>query len=424
MRVEAKLRSRNAGFLCACLYASFLVFLFSSAVPQAISHFLADAAFRTGSEAGLAESLRYQPENPDTYEKQGLVRLRTADFPGAAGAFEKAISLSQRDYLLWLRLGYARQMARDIDGASTAYLRSIELAPRYGQPPYYMGLMLLDAGRVEEGFEYIGRAADLDPSIYPLLRRLARKTFAGDAEAIEGAVRPLSRDARRELARYLIKYHYMTDSIRSFLLSDELSAAEKNEFVKYLLHKKNTELAREVWLSRSNNGDSNEIGAIHDGGFEALLASDPSGLGWQINQNLSATAVARDEETFHSGSKALKIRFAGNVELGRPVISQLAFVEPGRQYTLRFYYRSTEMITAGPAEIVISDGATNAVLARSAEIKDTGSKWLEQQVIFGSRDSRVALISLQRSSCSASPCPIFGDLSLDDFSIVIRPSTK
>jgi hypothetical protein len=237
-------------------------------------------------------------------------------------------------------------------------------------------------------------------------------------------VGPLSRDARRELARYLIKYHYMTESVRSFILSDELTAAEKNEVVKYLLHKKNTELAREVWLSRPDNRNSNENGPLHDGGFESLEVSDPSGLGWQINQNLSATAVARDGDVFNSGSRSLKIRFAGNVELARPVVSQLFLVEPGRQYALRFHYRSTEMISAGPAEIVIADGETNAILASSAELKDTGGAWHERQVVFVPRNSRAVLISLQRSSCNANPCPIFGDLSLDDISVILRPTSN
>ena len=42
----------------------------------------------------------------------------------------------------------------------------------------------------------------------------------------------------------------MTDEAKAFLLGDELTPAEKDEFVKYLIHKENFALAREVWASK------------------------------------------------------------------------------------------------------------------------------------------------------------------------------
>jgi tetratricopeptide (TPR) repeat protein len=418
MRYQAEPRSRLLGHTFAFLYASFLVFLLFSAFRQGLSHYYSDQAFRSGSESEISTSLKYQPENPDAHENHGLIKLRDADFPGAAAAFEKATSLREGDFLLWLRLGYAREGSQDLDGAAAAYRRAIERAPRYSRPQYYMGMTLLNAGRTEEGFAYLGQAAEFDHSIYRIVQRLAGRTFPGDANAIEDAVRPTSGDSRRSFARYLIKYHYMTDSVRGFLLSDELTAAEKNEFAKYLLHKKNFELARDVWMSGQKNGSSNHGDQIYDGGFEAVGQSDTSGLGWQVDQKVSATAVVRNLETFHSGSSSITIKFAGNVELDKAIVSQLAFVKPGRRYTLSFFVRSVEMISAGLAGIAVTDGVTNELLALSPEIKKTDGEWLERKITFASAGSPVVLISLRRRACGTSPCPIFGDISLDDIHLI------
>lgn len=417
MARQAENQNRMLGFLAAGLYGAILSSLLVSAFTRALSLYYADSASRTGSEAELATSLMYEPESSDAYETLGLIKQRRSDYLGAAAAFEKAATIQANDYLLCLRLGYARQMNGDVEGAIEAFRRAIELAPHYSKPKYYLGMLLLESGRTSDGFVFLSQAAESDPLLYRPIERLARKSFPDDADAIETAVRPTTAAAKSSLARYLIKYHFMTDSVRSFLLSDALGTDEKNEFIGYLLHKKDFELAREVWLSRRLQNDSSAAGPIYDGGFEHIDQSDPSGLGWQIGQNVSATAVSRDLKAFHSGASSIRIKLAGNVELARPIVSQLAFVEPRRLYALRFFYRSTEMISAGPAEVSIVDKLTNETLARSTPIKATNGDWIPVSVEFVSGASPVVLVSLQRPECGASPCPIFGDISLDDIQL-------
>lgn len=405
--------SRATAPAMAVIYAAFLVFLVVAACRQGLSHFNASVAFRSGLESDLATAAWYESQNPYAYRTAAEVRMRDKDFGGSAAASEKMIELRGGDYLSWLQLGYARQQLGEFEAAAEAYQRSIALAPNYSRPRYYMGLLLLDADQDEEAFKHLTKAAQLDPVLAPSVMRLARKSF-DDPREFEAALNPATASAKRSVARYLIKHNYMTDSIRSFLLSDELTVDQKNEFVAYLLHKRNYQLAREIWLTRPDLVETTDEGKIFDGGFERIAGSDPSGLGWQIDAKISDVALTRDRNDVHSGQNSLNIRFSGNVDLQRPIIAQLAYVVPGSRYSLSFFAVSTDTVSAGLPAVIVADAYSNKTIASSVPLVDTKGAWREYKIDFTAPDAGVVLISLQRPSCSASPCPIFGELSLDD----------
>ncbi len=406
-----------SGFLSAFLYACFIVFIGYSAARQGLSHYYADIALRYGSEADAAAAVLHLPENPYAHKTIGEVLLRNKDYAAAVTAFERAIGFNQNDFLLWLRLGYSHSQLKEFDSGETAYQKALELAPHYSQPNYDLGIMLLETGRKEEAFRYLSKAAERDLELYPQLLNWARVSFPDDPVTIEKAVNPTSPETKKLFAQYLITHKFMTENVISFLVSDELSDGEKSEFVRYLLDKENFHVAREVWLSRlkPEKFDVNE--PIFDGGFEAITENDPSGLGWQINQEMTATAVVRDQKTFRSASNALKVKFAGNVEIGKDILSQLAYVVPRRKYSLRVFLLSTDLVSAGLPAIAVSDGSTNELLGRSTEFQTTAGKWVEYKCEFVTRKVPVVRISLQRIKCDTTPCPIFGDLFLDDFSL-------
>jgi tetratricopeptide (TPR) repeat protein len=407
----------GGNYFAALLYVGFVLFLGISAARQGLSYYYLDDAFRTGSNIDAESAIYFQPENPDAYKVHGMLFLRNKDYDSAAEAFEKAISQRRNDFLLWLRLGYSRFKSGDINAARTAYQKGLSLAPKYSQPNYYMGMMLFENGQYEQAFPFLSKAAAYDPELYPEILHLARITFPDDPQAIERSVQPESAEARKIVARYLIRHDFMPDNLKSFLVADKLTESEKNEFIGSLIEKQNFDVAREVWLSRLKNKNANGNELIFDGGFEQITESDPNGFGWQIDQKASAISVALDGSEFHSGSRAVLIKFAGNVELGRKLVSQLVYLQPNRKYQLKFFYRSTELISAGLPSIVITDGISNETLGRSAAFESTDGKWVEGKVDFVTKDAPVALISFQRSHCNTSPCPVFGQLSLDDFSI-------
>lgn len=401
------------GFFYACL----VLYIGYGAVWQGLSHYFADSAFRSGSEIDAEAAINYLPENPEAYETLGEIYLRNKEYQLASDTFHRAIAYRKNDFLLWLRLGYSLSRAGNLNAAEAAYQKAIELAPNYSQPNYFMGTMLLEVGRNDDAFQYLSRAADRDQELYPHMLHRARLAYSNDPLLIENSFQPTTHVAKKIVARYLIKHNGMTETVRSFLTSDELDDGEKNEFIQYLLHKENFEVAREVWLSRLKR-ESGVVGeTIFDGGFEAITENDPSGLGWQIDQRINSTGVARSSRNVRSGAYALQIKFAGDVELGRNIVSQLVHVDPGRKYTLHVSVFSSELISAGLPTATITSVFTNELLAKTSEIQATGGKWVEYTCEFTASDS-VVRIGFQRLGCVNSPCPIFGELFLDDLFLV------
>ena len=413
MRSVKRTSKGSRHFIQAFFYSCFLFLLGTFAFRQTLSFYYLESAFVSGSDSEAASAISFQPDNPRASEIRGLLYLRNGDPGSAVAAFEAAILLRQNSFLLWLRLGYARYKSRDLSGAKEAYLKALRLAPNYSQTNLYMGKMLLETGQRDKAFPFLSKAAEFDSDLYTQVLHMARLSYSDDPLAIENAVWPDSAGGRLIVARYFLRHSFLTPNLKAFFTGSGLSGSEKDEVIRSLIGNGNFRDARSVWISKTEAPDT----PIFDGGFEQITQSDESGFGWQVNQRVSASSVARDQYAVHSGSGALKIKFTGGVQVNTPIVSQLAYVEPHRKYQLKLFVRVPEMISAGLPAIVVSGPASDELLGRSAPINVTGGEWVEMKVDFVSGDSPVANISLQRTACAAAPCPIFGELSLDDFSL-------
>lgn len=404
-------------YLCALLLLAF------TGARVGLSYYYAEASELSNSETDAANAIFYDPANPEAYASRGLLRLRSERFADAVDDFQYAVKLREFDFLLWLRLGHALVKLNDFDAAGEAYFTAMLLAPEYAQPNKYMGLMLLDLERNEKAFRYLSKAAELDELIYPEILQLARKQYPNDPSAIENAVKPSTIEAKKVTARYFIKYNLMTDSVKTFLKGNELSDGDKDGFIRYLIRKENPLTAHEVWLTKKlpaslrSNDDDNRI---FDGGFENITESDDSGFGWRINKKLSDSAIAIDNKLSRTGSRSLHVKFAGRVEAGKEIISQMVVLKPNQNYRLTFAVLSPELTSGGLPIVIVNAGKSESRFAQSAPIMRTDNRWVNVTLDFTTNDETTALISLSRASCDTQPCPIFGELSVDDFSLKQR----
>jgi hypothetical protein len=101
------------------------------------------------------------------------------------------------------------------------------------------------------------------------------------------------------------------------------------------------------------------------------------------------------------------------------VISQLVLIEPHTHYQLHFAARTAELVSGGLPRVLVIDTGNQQVLAQSPEFpRETNNSWQEFTIDLNSGESTTAVqITLQRERCSKSPCPIFGRLWLDNFSL-------
>ena len=130
-----------------------------------------------------------------------------------------------------------------------------------------------------------------------------------------------------------------------------------------------------------------------------------------------------DINEHQSGSRSLRIDFRGNSSPTSPLLTQLVLVKPQTHYRLSFAVLSKDFVSAAAPVITISDASDpkNATLAQSPPLRPETSAWHEFTLDFvTAAETQAIVISLARQSCASDPCPAFGTLWLDSFSLESR----
>jgi hypothetical protein len=155
-----------------------------------------------------------------------------------------------------------------------------------------------------------------------------------------------------------------------------------------------------------------------DPGFEQERDLDEPGFGWHLGEKRQGFRLSLDTSDPREGRSSLKVEFSGDSNPASPVISQLVLIEPGAHYQLRFVVRSESIVSGGPPLLAVIDADANKILSQSDQFPRATDGWREYTIDFNSGPSASAVeISLQRKPCDKSPCPIFGRLWLDRFSL-------
>ena len=128
--------------------------------------------------------------------------------------------------------------------------------------------------------------------------------------------------------------------------------------------------------------------------------------------------LSLDRANPKEGHSSLKIQFDGASDPASPVITQLVLVEPRAHYQLRFAIRSEDLVSGGLPRVVLIDADADKVLGQSDQFSKATDGWQEYTIDFESGEAASAIqIALQRQACTTAPCPIFGRLWLDNFSL-------
>jgi len=365
-------------------------------------------------EAG-SQAIKLTPNDPEAYYAHGRALLNSRKFAEAARDFEAALVIQPNDYLLWLQLGYARNRQGDLQGAQAAYQEGVRLAPFYGQPRWYLGRLLLRAGRSEEAFVQLRRAVNSDPKLFNSTVELAWTELKGDGEALWRALRPESSAARFELASFLVQQGNVETAMRIFRETEIGAEEDSRRLLNNLLRAKKFPEAYEVWAASHHTGKSN---TVLNGSFESDIRLNDPGFGWQLERELRAVQISLDTQQSRDGSSSLRIDWSGNSNPAQPVISQLVLVAPNTRYRLTFAARARELLTIGPPVVTVTDaGDTEAPpLGQSQSLAQGTTGWQDYSVEFVTSEKTAAVqIQVQREKCALEPCAILGHSWLDNF---------
>jgi hypothetical protein len=334
---------------------------------------------------------------------------------------ELAVALRPADYTLWQQLGLMRDQLGDSTAALAAFDESVRRAPFYSRPRWNRGNVLLRQGQYEAAFNDLCQAAQSNQELVPSLLDLAWGISRGDVALTEDLAQIKSEKMRAAFARFLARHGKAKEAVAQFAGAGNVPDAIKRELVEELLAKGAFNEAFEIWKATHDREAGRELGkaSIYDGGFEGTLEIASGGFGWRVPRDLPATSISLDSVQPQSGNRDLRIEFGGNSNPGAPVVSQVVLVEPSRRYQINFAGRSQDIVTGGLPLVIASDAAGERKrLGQSPPLAQGNSDWQFFSFEFTATPTTSAVvISLQRENCTSSPCPIFGSVSLDSFSL-------
>ncbi|HEU4769321.1 MAG TPA: hypothetical protein VFS77_18280 [Pyrinomonadaceae bacterium] len=357
------------------------------------------------------------PFDPEAHRARGRV-FNLRNVPNQARkSFEIASSLRYRDDYLWLELGATRDELGDTAAALAAFDQAVRWAPYYAHTHWQRGNVRLRAGQYNEALDDLRAATASKKSLLPNFIDLAWGLARGDVNTVEQFVQLNGDQDRLAFARFLAtkgKGEECLEQLR--LIATPLSEQNRQELVQQLISAKVFRKAFELW--RTDKPIAQPV--ILDGGFEELPRNPfvDTGFGWFIFAK-TEPAVEQDESEKLSGKKSLRLRFLHGEWKGPDLtLSQRIVVEPERRYRISFGVKTKEIVTGGPPAIGVRDAATSERLGQSEAFPTPSSDWQTMRFEFSTKPGTQAIVlEFIRVGNGCSPCPIFGDMWVDDFLI-------
>ena len=409
-------QSQPFRLLVAAVVIAVCIGLMKTAATFGLSKILTTYSIRANSIEAANTAVQLTPSDPEAHRARAAILNNLGLTADALKEIEVAVGLRPQDDYLWLEVGALRDGNGDRNSALTAFDNAVKFAPHYGHTHWQRGNLLVRMGRYDEGFDELRRAAARNPNFLPGLIDLAWGISRGDAQLIEQLVQPQNDRTRLVLARFLANHGKGAEAaghVRN--ISTTIPEEARNDLIRSLVHAKSYSEAFELWKAgRSNTTISSPI---QNGSFEEELILNEIGFGWQALQD-DKVVFALDVNRPFDGSRSLRITFEGYGNQ-TPVLSQLMLVKPQQAYRISFAVKTRDMITGGLPLLTVIDANTGEILEKSSNFKpNEGDAWTRMSFDLNTAPtSKAVYLRLERTACSSSPCPIFGQLWLDSFQV-------
>ena len=379
-----------------------------------VSRMFARYALATNSIEGADQAVQLGPSDPEAHRARATILNRLQKPAEAAKSLEQATALRYRDDYLWIDLGNTREELGDTETALVALDQAVRWAPYYAHTRWQRGNLLLRMGRANDAFNDLRSAALANPRYAPNLIDLAWGISRNDLKTTEALLDIKDDKARIAFIRFLARNGKGKEVIVEIrLLSAPLSTENIKEVSRLLFDAKAFNESFDLWVPPGKFRKPLFVNP----GFEDPLVLNESGFDWIVApQQKNRLAIDVSEKS--SGAKSLQINLDGSWTPGTPLLSQTFVVDPNTSYRLSFAVKTKDLVTGGPPLIVVNDATSNQLLGKSDNFPTATTPWSKLSFDFTTvPTSQAAVIRLQRNNCDSSPCPIFGTLWLDEFSI-------
>jgi hypothetical protein len=355
------------------------------------------------------------PHNADAHYVRATI-LEASDLRTAITEHLNAVKSRPEDYALWLSLARANELIGTPESGIAAARQAALLAPAYSQPHYQLGNMLLRIGRTNEAFAELRRAAESDPALLPGIIDLAYRTSGGNSQFVLQTLAPSTHEARIAMADYFRSRDQADAAIELYTAAGTEAVKDRAYYVGQLISANRFKEAARLWAV--DHSDSVARDQIRDPGFEKDSDLSKAGFSWRAGDKTEGLRFVLDTRERAEGNSSLRIEFGGGHDPTLPVISQLINVQPETAYELTLSIRTENLVSGGLPRVAVLDAVTRVALTQSSEVDRTSHGWLELVLKFktGPQIETIQIV-VQRQGCGTQPCPIFGQLWLDQFSL-------
>jgi tetratricopeptide (TPR) repeat protein len=392
-----------------------------------LSHFIINTLSDDGVvvvRSTLANAAAYFPNSARIQARRAKVELAETMGDEAEMTQVEAAALSAVRLSPWradnhLLLASVRNLQGDLDAMEASLRTALKLAPNSAQAHWQLANALVRQDKVEESLKEFQAAVALDSSarLLPGAIDVAWNISDGNVDQLVQVVGKEPRN-RLVLAHYLLKRTRTTEAVelvkgieRQALL--DLPAA--TEFIDALLAAGQTESARDLW-GYLNAEDGATV--LQNGGFEKDLVKGLMQFNWKLSKSDYAT-VAVDSAVAHSGTRSLRLRFAGRdtTVLDRE-LSQTVLVKPGVRYRLECFAKTEKFVTSEGLRVVVTDLTSPTPLAVSTPITAGSTNWQPHMLEFiAPAKSPAVLVSIKRTPKFSYDEPTTGTVWFDDFTL-------
>lgn len=373
----------------------------------------------------LAElAVESNPSDPDAHFARGNALAQTGKFAEAGEAYAQAVALRPADFALWVELGRAAEQSGNAERAFAAYQEATRLAPFHVQTRWAFGNFLLRGGRADEAFQELRYAVTREPERFPYLIYLAWNVYGSDAAATARALEPNTDSEHLTLGTFFAENGKRNEAIEQLRQTGGAPDKESRAALKTLLDRRAFAEAYSLWLARHGEDyliQSASLPKVRNGSFEQEITLDDIGFDWRLNRDVKTVRPALDVNLPYSEARSLRFDFNGLSEPSGALLSQLFLVEPRSRYRVSFAARAGELISGGLPFLSVADasgGESERELGKSLVIQPDTTAWKQFNVEFTTGDTTDAVrLILQRQTCASGPCPIYGKIWLDAFTV-------
>jgi tetratricopeptide (TPR) repeat protein len=367
---------------------------------------------------------RLDSADPESHYAIAVAYSARGKFAEAAREFEQAIERRPQDYFFWLELGRARDQLGDRKGSLAALHEAVRLAPHYSRPRWELGNVLLREGRLAEAFEEILQAARSDTALLPAVCDLVWQAGGRDAQVVEDTIRPRTPREFLTLSRFFATHGHAMRSLQLLAQAAGVPEQGRRDLLNDLLNAGEDRAAYAIWAkgnSQAPTGPEEGTGLLYDGGFELGLESNEPGFGWHSVGDRKVVDILRDDSQHSGGNFSVLLHWHGEPDPARGFLTQRVLVKPGARYKLQFATCTRGLVSGGLPILTLSYGSQGEnEIARSLPLDPKTGCWQENLIEFTApEDTDSVLIAVKRGRCArgVEPCPIFGNLWLDDFKL-------